>query len=221
MGNLFCGCLGVIFAFNDNLEWASYMIWFAGVMDFADGLVARMLKVSSDIGKQLDSLADVVSFGLLPSVIVYQLFLGHTQASLWPYVSFLIVIAAAYRLARFNLESSDDGNFKGLPTPAAALLISSLSAIGARGFSDQLFSSPLSWITLILIISYLMVSNLPLFGLKFKNLSWKVNRFRWLLVIIAIPTLLVAKIMAIPLIIVTYIGLSVLWQYGAKKDVDF
>ncbi|OZA56958.1 MAG: CDP-diacylglycerol--serine O-phosphatidyltransferase, partial [Sphingobacteriales bacterium 39-40-5] len=127
--NLFSGCLGIVFAFQGNLIWASYAIVIAAVFDFFDGMLARLLKAYSDIGKELDSLADMVSFGVLPSVIIYQLFALSPQidfgADWLSFSAFIIAVFSALRLAKFNIDTRQSENFIGLPTPANALLIAS------------------------------------------------------------------------------------------------
>ncbi|HQS50964.1 MAG TPA: CDP-diacylglycerol--serine O-phosphatidyltransferase, partial [Daejeonella sp.] len=131
--NLFSGCLGIVFAFQGNLIWASYAIVIAAVFDFFDGMLARLLKAYSDIGKELDSLADMVSFGVLPSVIIYQLFALSPQidfgADWLSFSAFIIAVFSALRLAKFNIDTRQSENFIGLPTPANALLIASFPLI--------------------------------------------------------------------------------------------
>jgi len=215
VGNLFCGCLGVVWALTADLQWAVYMIWLAAVLDFGDGFVARLVGASSELGKQLDSLADLISFGLLPSIIVFQLFSQHHPGSPWVYASFAIAICSALRLARFNIDPDQATDFKGLPTPANALLISSFPLIFAQNQSilrPGLESLPL-WILLIVLLSYLLVSNLRLFGLKFSNFQWADNKYRFILIGLSVLFLGLWRLSAVPLVMLLYLILSGWQQY--------
>lgn len=214
--NLFCGCLGVVWAFENQFELAVYMIWLAALLDFGDGLVARLVGVSSELGKQLDSLADVVSFGFLPSVILYQLISHYLpNPSWWPYLGFLMVLFSALRLARFNLDDEQTTDFKGLPTPANALLISSFPAIFRQNieFLRPGLESPLFWVVVNVLLAYLLVSKIPLFGLKFKSFRWRDNRYRYVFLIVSLLALGLWHIKALPLVILVYLLLSLWRQY--------
>ena len=198
--NLFCGCLGIVWAFAGELHLAVYMIWLAAILDFGDGLVARLVGASSDLGKQLDSLADLVSFGLLPSVILYQLISQYLPNTLWPYIAFLVVLFSALRLAIFNLDEEQKSEFKGMPTPANALLISSFPTIfGQKSEILRLgLESPVFWVVLTVLLAYLLVSKIRLFGLKFKNFGWRDNQFRYIFLLISMLALVIWQIKAIP-----------------------
>jgi CDP-diacylglycerol--serine O-phosphatidyltransferase len=215
LGNLFCGCLGVVWALDGNLHYASYLMWLAAVLDFGDGFVARWVKASSEFGKQLDSLADLVSFGLLPSLIIFQLFGQFHPSSPWLYLSFLITLCSALRLARFNIDPEQSHDFKGLPTPASGLLISSFPFIFSQNeaFLRPGLDSLVVWILLITLLSYLLVSNLRLFGLKFSNFSWADNKYRFILVVLSVIVLAIWKLLAVPVVVLLYVILSVLQQY--------
>ncbi|MGV3687248.1 MAG: CDP-diacylglycerol--serine O-phosphatidyltransferase [Daejeonella sp.] len=209
--NLFSGCLGVVFAFEGNLHWASYAIFIAAVFDFLDGMLARLLQAYSDIGKELDSLADVVSFGFLPSVIIYQLFQqsAHPYSSWLNYTAFLIVIFSALRLAKFNIDTRQSDNFIGFPTPANAILIASLPFIADQGiFMSFLPGSPLFLVVLSLGMGLLLVSEIQLISLKFKGLNLNANAHRYILVISSLVLLLLLKFAAVPLIILLYFLIS-------------
>ncbi|MDH3710392.1 MAG: CDP-diacylglycerol--serine O-phosphatidyltransferase [Cyclobacteriaceae bacterium] len=215
LGNLFCGCLGIVWAFAGELHLAVYMIWLAAILDFGDGLVARLAGVSSDLGKQLDSLADVVSFGLLPSVILYQLISQYLPNTLWPYIAFLVVLFSALRLAIFNLDEEQTSEFKGMPTPANALLISSFPTIFGQN-SEILrlgLESPVFWVVLTVLLAYLLVSKIRLFGLKFKNFGWRDNQFRYIFLLISMLALVIWQITAIPIVVLVYLLLSIWRQY--------
>lgn len=212
--NLFSGCLGIVFAFNGQLHYASYAILIAAVFDFFDGMLARLLNAYSDIGKELDSLADMVSFGVLPSVIIYHLFLRIPQTEgiyIWlPYSAFLIAVFSGLRLAKFNIDTRQAEHFIGLPTPANAMLIGSLPLIINQGNSFMLsyIANPFILLGLSVGMSLLLVAELPLISLKFKNLILKDNLLRYILILSSIILLLTIKFSAVPLIIALYVILS-------------
>ncbi|MXV52538.1 CDP-diacylglycerol--serine O-phosphatidyltransferase [Pedobacter sp. HMF7647] len=214
--NLLAGCIGIVMAFNGKLNWASYLIIIAAFFDFLDGMIARLLKAYSEIGKQLDSLADMISFGFLPAAIVYQLFLVAPQVGeISPYLNysaFLIAIFSALRLAKFNIDERQTENFIGLPTPANALLIASLPLIiqtGSSFFSAYILNAFFLFI-FSLGMSLLLVMEIPLFSLKFKSLGFRENLFRYILLIAGLFLILILNFAAIPLIIFLYIILSVI-----------
>lgn len=221
--NLFSGCLGIVFAFNsslivkgyENLIYAAYAIVAAAIFDFLDGMVARSLKAYSEIGKELDSLADMVSFGVLPSVIVFHLFTQAAQieglSKYLNYSAFLIAIFSALRLAKFNVDSRQNENFIGLPTPANALLIASLPFIitHASPFLKAYILNPFFLFIFSLGMSLSLVMELPLISLKFKNLDFRENMLRYILIISAVLLILILKFTAVPLIIFIYVILSI------------
>lgn len=211
--NLFSGCVGLVLVFENQLVFAAYAIGISAILDFFDGMLARLLKAYSEIGKQLDSLADMVSFGVLPAVILFQLFKANPSVNPYlPYFAFLIAIFSALRLAKFNIDTRQTESFIGLPTPANALLIGSLPFI-LMGDSIMLFEiilNPLVLIGFTVVMSFLLVAELPLLSLKFKNLQFRENRFRYLLVILSIILLLLFNFTAIPVIIFIYILLSII-----------
>ncbi len=211
--NLLCGCLGIVAVLeNRNIE-AAYFVWAACVFDFFDGFAARALKVSSPIGKELDSLADVVSFGLLPAVVVYKLWPAGSGEYL-PYLSFSIAIFSALRLAIFNVDETQRDSFRGLPTPANALLITALPLQQAV-IMDWIIQ-PWALITIILLSSFLLVSPLELFALKFKNFTWQSNKIRFTFLILSVLVLGFGQAAAIPLVILLYIALSLGVQILSK-----
>ena len=215
--SLFCGCLGTVWAFNQQIDWAIYMIWTSAVLDTLDGMAARILGVSSELGKQLDSLADLVTFGLVPSVILYTLSTQYLSPP-WPFVTFSITIFSAIRLARFNLDPDQSTNFKGLPTPANAILISSLPLI-LRQNPDFLrlgLENPLFWLLIVGALSYLLVSKVPLLGFKFQNFSWADNKYRFTVIALGLLMALIMGILAIPWILLMYMATSVIWQYNRR-----
>ncbi|HXI00671.1 MAG TPA: CDP-diacylglycerol--serine O-phosphatidyltransferase [Sphingobacteriaceae bacterium] len=214
--NLFSGCVGIVFAFQGRLDYSAYAIFIAAILDFADGLVARALKAYSDIGKELDSLADMVSFGVLPSVIIYQLFLQAPQiATISPYLNlsaFLIAIFSALRLAKFNTDIRQTENFLGLPTPANALLVASLPLILTQGnfFLTSYILNPFFLFLFSLGMGILLVVEIPLMSLKFKTYKISDNMLRYALILSALLLILIFKFAAIPIIIFIYFILSII-----------
>ncbi|WP_114782743.1 CDP-diacylglycerol--serine O-phosphatidyltransferase [Botryobacter ruber] len=214
--NLFAGCLALYFAFNDKLVYAAYMVIIAAVFDFLDGMLARLLKAYSEIGKQLDSLADMVSFGVVPGTIMFSLFtragtgaLGVPEQVL-PFAGFLITVFSALRLAKFNIDTRQTTSFIGVPTPACSMFVASLPLILAQTplLYDRVILNPLVLLLITVVFSYLLVAELPLFALKFKNLSWKENAVRFIFLGLSVILLALFKFAAIPLIIVLYVVLS-------------
>jgi CDP-diacylglycerol--serine O-phosphatidyltransferase len=168
--NLVCGCLGIMSVFNYPVE-AAYFIWAACLFDFLDGFVARLLNVSSPLGKQLDSLADVISFGVLPSMAMFQWIDSSADAGWMPYVAFLIAVFSALRLAKFNIDESQTDSFIGVPTPANALFLSALVFLPES--LRQLVFTETGLLSITIIFSLLLVAPIPLFALKFKTLNGK------------------------------------------------
>lgn len=213
--NLFSGCIACVMAFKGDFHLAMAFIVLGAVFDFFDGMVARLLGVSGPLGVQMDSLADDVTFGLAPATIVfsfmqtkllYPLYLSNVLCVL-PYVAFLIAVFSAYRLAKFNIDTRQTSTFIGLPTPANALFWSSLIA----GGGDWLNSLNAGWLLLIMLIalfSYFLVSEIPMFSLKFKNFSWKSNRIRYIFLLCCLPMLLLGFLAPVA-IIAWYLVLSV------------
>ena len=213
--NLFCGSVAVIFAVNGNMKLTALFVFLGIFFDFFDGLLARKLNVSSKLGLQLDSLADMVTSGLVSGLVMFYLFNlgGLTFSNYLPYLGLLIPLASAYRLANFNIDSNQDDSFIGLPTPANALLILSLPLIMEFQDNDLMNAIILNkWflIAMTLISCYLLNANIKLLALKFKNWSFKDNAARYLLVILSIGLLVIFQFAAIPLIILLYIIISLL-----------
>lgn len=225
LGNLIAGCFGVLFVNEHNLTMASYMIALGLVLDFFDGFTARALKVESPLGVQLDSLADLISFGLLPSLILLELLVNSCNASCYygmggfykPYIVFALVAASAYRLARFNITPSSD-SFQGIPTPANAMLIGSLPLIIA--FQPELSGYVLHFNILLIyavVMSYLLVGDFKVMSFKFKSFGWKGNEKRIIFLIFSIITLIFLKFAAIPIIILAYTLLSLINSFQDSK----
>ena len=210
--NLLCGCIALVFIFHNELVLASWMVIFAAIADLFDGMSARLLKVSSPIGKELDSLADMVSFGVVPGMMIFQL-INNTY---FEWVGLCIPIFAALRLANFNIDTRQKTSFIGVPTPAIALLIASFPLILAH--SDMWNGMYLSNITLVcwffsilsVVCSALMVSPIRLLSMKAENLSWGVNKARYILVLFSILAIIVFQFSAVPVIMLLYIVLSLI-----------
>lgn len=239
--NLVFGCIAIVFILQNGIViitdsngqqlidiperiWlASLFIGLAGVVDFLDGFIARLFKASSEMGKQLDSLADVVSFGVAPGMIIYQfLRLSFAQGQdgvdvsiFWPALAFIVPAAAAYRLAKFNLDNSQQFGFKGLPTPAAGLLVASLPLIYwnvNQEWVTTILHNKWFLFLLIALLSYLMVSNIPLMALKFKDFTLKNNLSKVLLLVIALAAIVLLKWLSVPVIFIAYVLVSLLFK---------
>lgn len=216
-GNLFCGCAGIVAALNNELVLAAYLTGIAAVLDFFDGFVARWLKAYSPIGKELDSLADCVTFGVLPGMIVFTLMrksmdgdaYGLTEFIVLPYIAFIISIFSALRLAKFNVDTRQTNSFIGVPTPANAMLIASFPLIlWQYPASAGLLLNLYFLIGLTLLMSFLLVSEIPLFALKFSSYSFAANKIKYIFLILSIILILTLQFIAVPFIILLYIVLS-------------
>lgn len=239
--NLFCGSIAVIFAVYNNYVAAAIFVFLGIFFDFFDGLLARKLNVQSPLGLELDSLADMVTSGLVPGIVMFKLlsmsvdtpfFIESTDdwstAMHWtgfriswlPLIGLFITLASAYRLAKFNLDKDQQSYFKGLPTPANALLIISLPLIMEFQDSDLMNALILNkWFLIVLtfVSCYLLNSNIKLFALKFKNYGFKDNAVRYIFLILTFVLLVLLQFAAIPIIILTYILLSLI-SSGLTKE---
>jgi len=221
--NLFSGCIGIVFTFQHNLLFASYAIFLAAVFDFFDGFASRMLQSFSGIGKDLDSLSDLVSFGVLPSAIMYELFLEAPQIDhVSPYlnfIAFLIPVFSALRLAKFNTDERQAEIFIGLPTPANAILIASIPLILRQHYAafSTYILNPYGLSCFVLIMCSLLVAEIPLMSLKFKSSDVHENIYRYLLLGISVIMLLIFKFVAVPVILFMYITLSIIQFRSANK----
>ncbi|TSJ40623.1 CDP-diacylglycerol--serine O-phosphatidyltransferase [Mucilaginibacter corticis] len=220
--NLFSGCVGIVFAFQGNLIIAAYALFLAAIFDFFDGFASRVLQSFSGIGKDLDSLADMVSFGVLPSVILYQLFLQAPQIpNVSPYLNFcafLIPVFSALRLAKFNTDTRQSEIFIGLPTPANAILIASFPLI-IQQYSNlaRYILNPYGLTVFVVVMCALLVAELPLMSLKFKNKDFNQNIYRYLLLLFSAILILFFKFVAVPVVIFIYIALSIV-QFKIAND---
>ncbi|MDP1800033.1 MAG: CDP-alcohol phosphatidyltransferase family protein [Bacteroidota bacterium] len=248
-GNLLCGCLAIVKAFEGDLVWAAYLVGIALVLDFFDGFTARLLNVASPIGKDLDSLADMVTFGVVPGVVMFKMIatawimnvalstgVPDTSAVaiddstyLPQYFAFIIPIFSAIRLAKFNNDTRQSDSFIGLPTPANAMVICSIplfvntnpqALMCFREFNiDEYVLHPFVLCLVSLIMSLLLVSEIPLIALKFKNFGWADNKMRFILIGLSLLLLAVFQFVGIPLVIILYILLSIVDNIFFKKKV--
>ena len=215
--NLFSGCVAVIFALEGNMKLTAFFVCLGVFFDFFDGLLARKLKVESELGVQLDSLADMVTSGLVPGLVLFHLLglapqLSWETYNLLPYFGLLVTLASAFRLAKFNISTNQSDAFIGLPTPANALLIISLPLILEYHNSDAINATILNpWflIVLTLVSCYLLNAPIKLIALKFKTWSFNDNASRYILIILSIVLLAVFQFAGIPLIILAYVFLSI------------
>ena len=211
LGNLFCGAMATVSALvYDDLTMAFYWVVLAAVCDFFDGMVARMMGLSGPLGVQLDSLADDISFGLAPSAILFTLFNRVNDGVLPNWVGFVCFIFAAFaalRLAKFNIDEEQHTEFRGLPTPAATLYV---VALGWSVEHSGIMAGVNVWGVLVttLVLALVMVSNLPMFSLKFKGFGWKGNEVRYLFMVFSLALLLMFGVESVLLIIGTYIATS-------------
>ncbi len=220
--NLLCGCLAIIAAFNIQLQMVAIYILIALIMDFLDGMVARLLHVHSEIGKQLDSLADVVSFGVVPGFVAYYLMNEAINTSnpewnstirlIMQSTAFIIPLFSALRLAKFNLDTRQSESFIGVPTPANTMLWVALPLILLNDKYNlaTYILNPYFLTVLILLTSYLLVAEIPLFALKFKNLKWADNKIRFIFLTLSAILIPIFLYTSIPIIIILYVILSLL-----------
>lgn len=217
--NLLCGCLAITQIAEGNFLVASLIVLLGAFFDFFDGLVARALNVGSELGAQLDSLADMVTFGLVPAYLAFE-WLNQIDYSIYNYLAFLIAIFSAVRLAKFNIDDRQTTSFIGVPTPANALFWISIPLIYWQVENDihfirvdfmlPAFDSFFFIISAILVFSYLLIAELPLLALKFKNLNWNSNQFRFLLIGISVVLFTLFLFAAIPFILLLYLILSII-----------
>ncbi|WP_066838320.1 CDP-diacylglycerol--serine O-phosphatidyltransferase [Rufibacter ruber] len=219
--NLFCGCLAVYFIFQQKLTIAAYLVALAVAFDFWDGMIARLLHVHSEIGKQLDSLADMVSFGVVPGAMMLQLLkmslaentsFGAGAEEWLPFAGFILTIFSALRLAKFNLDTRQTSSFIGVPTPTNTMLMVSFPLILANdtyGLSGIILN-PFFLLGITLLFSYLLISEVPLFALKFKNFKWQDNQKQFIFLGLAIVLLSWLNFTAVPLLVAFYVLISLI-----------
>ena len=221
--NMLSGILSIYAAMSGYLDLAAYLIFVAGIFDFFDGFAARLLNAKSEIGAELDSLADVVSFGVAPGFILFQLVnLSNSQPidfmddfTIIPFIAFIVPAFAALRLAKFNVDEEQTDSFLGLPTPALAIFIASLPLIRSYLYEDGGFfyivvTNTYFLLSVTIIGSLLMVSRFPMFALKFNGFGWKNNKTIYIFIGISLLLILLFKIVAIPFVILFYILFSLI-----------
>ena len=219
--NLICGCIASVMAFQARYDMAIIFIIIGAVFDFFDGMLARLFKVSGQLGKELDSLADDFTFGFAPSVIVFSLFKEvhypeflQSMADFIPYTAFLISAFSALRLGKFNIDPRQSTSFIGMPTPANALFWGSL-VVGGHDFLVSESFNALYLLALVILMSYLLIAEIPMFSLKFKNLTWKDNKVSYIFLLVCIPLLIIFRISGFAAIILWYILLSLITRKKA------
>lgn len=233
LSNLFCGCLALLAIFNGQIEWVPVFWIVALLADYLDGFVARMLKVSSDLGKELDSLADMVSFGVVPGALFFHMLnksweIGaidfNSPITLWGSIGFIVTLFSCLRLAKFNLDDRQADTFIGLNTPSCTTLVLGMSLIAEKNTYNlaSYILQPTLLIVFIILLSYLLISEVPMFSFKFKNLAWKDNRFRFTFIILVLLLLVSLPFeVAIFTIVLSYIGFSLLlWAMGYMKKPE-
>jgi len=227
--NLTSGMAGIIL-WQHDIRFSAACIFLAMLFDFADGFAARLLKATSDLGKQLDSLADIVSFGVLPACVLFGvlhpdfLWLTASDIPASSYLFFAIPVCSAIRLARFNLDESQAYGFKGLPTPANAFWIASVPFIvlnaPEHSWAYGMFSGRISLMIFALAGSAMLLLPLPLIALKFRNLKWKENMFRYIFILLAVLLFIFFGWTGIPMIILLYVLISLLALAMIRKGKD-
>lgn len=232
--NLVCGCLAVVASLNGELVTAAYLVIAAAIFDFFDGFVARLLKVCSPIGKELDSLADMVTFGVVPGMIILRYLadnLGISEIGIDAFkenpvllIAILIPVFSALRLAKFNVDERQTTGFRGLPTPATALWVISIPLM------VEFMPYHMAWqpenvivdngylIGSAIGLSLLMVSDIPLLAMKFKNYGWKGNEDRYIFLISSVVLLIILQVVAIPVILSLYLVISIVSNLISKKN---
>ena len=222
--NLFCGCVAVVFVSEQNYEMAFYMVCLGIFFDFFDGFFARLFKVSSPLGLQLDSLADMVTSGVVPGYVMFSMFTNSAHElgtnPLIPFLGFIVTLGSCYRLANFNIDTRQTDSFIGLPTPANALFILSLPLV--LKFSDSLIVLEIltnQWVLLAITLcsAYILNAEIPLFSLKIKKFNLKDNMLQMVFLLVSIILVLLLHYLAIPLIIIFYVLLSVVNNKFLKK----
>ncbi|CAM1354809.1 CDP-alcohol phosphatidyltransferase family protein [Tenacibaculum insulae] len=228
LGNLLCGTIATIFAIKGDFVGVAILVVTGIVFDFFDGFLARMLKVQGELGKQLDSLADMVTSGVVPGIVMLQLLIsaldvdaasyfgidkyGATGSNL-PYIGLMLTLGACYRLANFNIDTRQSDSFIGVPTPAMTLFVISLPLIlefSGQEFFVELINNQYFLIVITVLLTFLMNAEIPLFALKFKTFGFKENALKYVFLLLSLLLLVTLKFVAVPLIIVLYVMLSVI-----------
>ena len=222
--NLLSGCLSILFLSHDMPVKAALMIFVAGLFDFLDGFAARLLNTHSPIGADLDSLSDVVSFGVAPGFIMYWLMSQYFESQLWlydwwwsvggfnllPFIAFMLPVFSAIRLAKFNVDDTQKISFRGIPAPGMAIFIASLPlALGQAGHLTDGVLNYWACLGFTIIFSFMMICRLRFFSFKMKSAKWKGNEIRWIFLIIAVLGFAIFKFLALPFVMILYVLLSI------------
>ncbi|SMD35046.1 CDP-diacylglycerol---serine O-phosphatidyltransferase [Reichenbachiella faecimaris] len=215
--NLAFGCFAIIEIFEGRLEYVMYYTLLSGLVDFFDGFSARLLKSTSNIGKDLDSLADMVSFGVVPALVMYQLLQISAPDTSWKYLSILIAVMSGLRLAKFNNDERQSDRFFGLPTPANAFFIISLAHLSTEGIWRDVVNSWVVLVSITICTSLLLIADIPMLAFKFKKYGWKGNEAKYAFLLLSLVMAILFQLVAIPLIIVMYIAGSILTHILAPK----
>jgi len=204
--NLFSGCLGVLFALKGEYWNVFYCVLASGTFDFLDGMLARMLRAKSDLGKQLDSLADMVSFGFLPGCVLHSLLAEASGSAYWPYLGFGVTVFSALRLAKFNIDARQDTDFIGLNTPMNTFFVVSLPFIA----KDYQIVGQNPWLltAVVVLCCFLLVSEIRLFSMKLSSLGWKENRFKYIFLLLSALSVVSLGFLAVPLVLLLYVLFS-------------
>ena len=226
MLNLFCGCIALVFVSNSDFKLAFFFVCLGIFFDFFDGFFARKFGVAGPLGVQLDSLADIVTSGVVPGYVMYQMLMDSRVFLVleWyhialPFLGFIITLGACYRLAKFNIDERQSDSFIGLPTPANALFIVSVPLITPNFHNFSLFLNPWILIAITLLSAYIMNAEIPLFSLKIKDFSFTKYKLQIIFVAISVVMLIFIQILAVPIIILLYVLLSVINNFLSKKVV--
>lgn len=218
LSNLFCGALAVVSALEGNLVCAFWLVMLSALCDFLDGFAARLLNQYSALGVQLDSLADMVSFGLVPSTVVFSIlrtleFGGECGA--WCYVAFIIVLFSALRLARFNIDESQHEVFLGLPTPACSIFFVATGWLFEKGVLTGI--DAVWFAAMAVVMAVLLITPVRMFSLKIKSFGWRGNELRFSFVILSALAVAVWQVKAVPAVIVAYVLVSVVRHFMVKS----
>jgi CDP-diacylglycerol--serine O-phosphatidyltransferase len=242
LGNLLCGTIATILAVQGDFVTAGLFVVIGIFLDFFDGFAARLLNVSGELGKQLDSLADMVTSGVVPGIIMFNLLYQSSFKNLntqfidegispiimsndyifsWiSYIGLLLTLGAGYRLAKFNIDTRQSESFIGLPTPAMSLFVISLPLIqeyATNAWVQNLISNNYFLIAVTLVLTYLMNAEIPLFSLKFKEYSLKNNLVKYFFLVTSLLLIVILNFISIPIIIILYVLLSVAQEFYSRK----
>ncbi|PKP16817.1 MAG: phosphatidylserine synthase [Bacteroidetes bacterium HGW-Bacteroidetes-23] len=223
--NLLSGCIAVVFVARDQFELAFFFVCLGIFLDFFDGFFARLFKVQSPLGVQLDSLADMVTSGLVPGYVMFKMIFNYQNQGvsalddyfplnhILPLVGFIITLGSCYRLAKFNIDTRQTDSFIGLPTPANALFILSIPLVIASTeitFLKEALTNSYILMVISILSVYMMNAEIPLFSLKMKNFSWQNSKFQIIFLLLAVILIVTLKIVALPIIILLYVLMSVI-----------